>query len=234
MPSSGLCYAPSHRSWSSTSSSQAPFSTSWDDPPYPSSGGTPDSVSSASSYFDPFNDHLNYYSVQHDDRGRRGRGGRDDRDDYDDSSRCHRSNTTTTTMNEWQWKCGQLELTVARLMRQVEQLRKERDDLLLETVATGTANLVFGGVTGGEREQYRQQVDDRLPPPPAAPPVPCRWDGKSWVPVAQTTSSKPQIDPTKSMSKQNPPPCNAFYLLGELPFLSLSTLCEFKVLTISL
>jgi hypothetical protein len=47
-------------------------------------------------------------------------------------------------LEEWKWKCGQLELTVSRLMRQVEQLRKERDDLLLETVATGTANLVFG------------------------------------------------------------------------------------------
>lgn len=29
-------------------------------------------------------------------------------------------------------------------MRQVEHLRKERDDLMLESVATGTANLVFG------------------------------------------------------------------------------------------
>jgi hypothetical protein len=113
----GLTYAPSHHSWSSTSSL----------PPWDGDGGsstTPDSISSSSSYFDPFSDHPRTSQHHHHVKA----SWKEQEDEID----------------EWKWKCGQLEHTVSRLMRQVEHLRKERDDLMLESIATGTANLVFG------------------------------------------------------------------------------------------
>ncbi|GAA6021793.1 hypothetical protein JCM11491_003877, partial [Sporobolomyces phaffii] len=183
MPSSGLTYAPSHHSWSSTSSL----------PPWDSPEGTPDSTSSASSYFDPFNDHhshrLSYQQPEH----------RRPSDAHSSSSASFRAfealkhHDRAAEIDEWKWKCGQLEHHVQRLARQVELLRKERDDLMLESVATGTANLVFG-LDGPDSDHN------------ALPPTPCRWDGKSWTPIVSVHSSRPQIDPTKCMSKQNPPP----------------------------
>jgi hypothetical protein len=141
MPSSaGLTYAPSHHSWSSTSSLPPP--SQWD---FSSPSGTPDSISSASSYFDPFNDHHHYHQSQHSKKTctpfepiqRRP-------SETSTSSSSFEQQQQQQQVEEWKWKCGQLEHTVSRLMRQVEHLRKERDDLMLESVATGTANLVFG------------------------------------------------------------------------------------------
>ncbi|GAA5953864.1 hypothetical protein JCM3765_000672 [Sporobolomyces pararoseus] len=206
-------YAPSHHSWSSTSSLPP-----WDS--FDCSTGTPDSISSASSYFDPFNDHHHQHHSQsstlHNNKPPQtinrlsyggGGGGSIQRRPSDSTS--NNSCYSSQELEEWKWKCGQLEHTVSRLMRQVEQLRKERDDLMLESVATGTANLVFGqSLTSTSTSTTGVVVVEENP-------TPCRWDGKNWNPIVSISSIRPQIDPTKSMSKQNPPPCNAYYLLGE-------------------
>ncbi|GAA5900619.1 uncharacterized protein JCM6883_002902 [Sporobolomyces salmoneus] len=203
-------------SWASTSSATLP---PWDSE---SAGGTPDSICSttSSSFFDPFNDRSTQLQPSTFKSGGGGTGGMLRRESATLSQSSSTQTSTTVTvlqgqLQEWKWKCGQLELTVSRLMRQVEQLRKERDDLRLESSAIGTANLVF-------TEPNPPPQPTPPPPPPPAPSIPCRWDGANWVPIVggngtatQQQQQKPQIDPTKSMSKQSPPPCNAYYLLGE-------------------
>ena len=123
-------YPTSLRTWSSASLSTTP---QWD-----SSGEstTPESTTSssvASSYFDPFNDHR--YDNQRTTA-------LPSETFVEGLMRIQKEKTHET--GEWKWKCNQLEQTVSRLMRQVEVLKKERDDLRLESIATGTANLVFG------------------------------------------------------------------------------------------
>ncbi|GAA5826414.1 hypothetical protein JCM5353_008864 [Sporobolomyces roseus] len=190
--SSYTSYPSSLRTWSSASISPP----QWDLRSGESST-TPESTTSssvASSYFDPFNDHRYDHRV-----GQQQQQQSPSETFVEGLMRIQKEKTHET--GEWKWKCNQLEQTVSRLMHQVEVLKKERDDLRLESIATGTANLVFG-------------VDDENSTSHTTS-TPCRWDGRTWVPVVPLTSNKPQIDPTKSMSKQNPPPCNAYYLLGE-------------------
>ncbi|GAA5941911.1 uncharacterized protein JCM15063_000817 [Sporobolomyces koalae] len=173
-------------SWSSASSSVP----AWDhgSPTSPES----ESISSASSYFDPFNDttfgpDLNSNRrILHLEDGLNAMWRAQVKD-------------CTRKAEEWRWKCYQLSDEVARLRHQVDQLKRDRDDLQLETIATGTANLVFGLNNDDDTGSFIQTT---LP----TAPVSCRWDGKRWVPVVPVATFKPQIDPTKSMSKQNPPP----------------------------
>ncbi|GAA5990259.1 hypothetical protein JCM5350_000443 [Sporobolomyces pararoseus] len=200
-------YAPSHHSWSSTSSLPP-----WDS--FDCSTGTPDSISSASSYFDPFNDHDHHHQHHSHHSHKQPATTRHlsygvQRRPSETSNNSSSPSCSSQELEEYKWKCGQLEHTVGRLMRQVEQLRKERDDLMLESVATGTANLLFGQPTSSSTSTSTTSIEE------AVVPTPCRWDGKSWNPIVSSSLTRPQIDPTKSMSKQNPPPCNAYYLLGE-------------------
>ncbi|GAA6064644.1 hypothetical protein JCM10212_004486 [Sporobolomyces blumeae] len=104
--------------------------------------------------------------------------------------------------NEWKWKCHGLEAEVDGLKDLVRRLTYERDELRLEMVAVRSANLVFG--SGSSDVSNSPQINS----------TPCQWDGAHWVPIVVNNADRPQIDPSKSMSKQNPPPCNSFYLLG--------------------
>lgn len=133
--SSYTSYPSSLRTWSSASISPP----QWDLRSGESST-TPESTTSssvASSYFDPFNDHRYDHRV-----GQQQQQQLPSETFVEGLMRIQKEKTHET--GEWKWKCNQLEQTVSRLMHQVEVLKKERDDLRLESIATGTANLVFG------------------------------------------------------------------------------------------
>ncbi|GAA5859171.1 hypothetical protein JCM1840_003786 [Sporobolomyces johnsonii] len=115
-----------------------------------------------------------------------------------------------TAIRAWRIRCQTLEQEVERLAGLVARLEKEKEEAALAEVAEKVAHAT---------------VDDEDAPPVAsasksrvcsddAAATPCKWNGRAWVPVELSSPAKPQIDPSKSMSKQDPPPCNAFYLVG--------------------
>ncbi|GAA5890268.1 hypothetical protein JCM6882_008776 [Rhodosporidiobolus microsporus] len=115
-------------------------------------------------------------------------------------------------LRAWRVRCDALESEVLRLSGLVLQLETE-------------AKEKTGKVTVVEEVQTDHSHHCHSPPAPTLPvptgcdcspdcsaPTPCRWTGAAWEPLP--APKRPTIDPTKPMSRQNPPPCNAFYLVG--------------------
>ncbi|GAA5829532.1 hypothetical protein JCM11251_000194 [Rhodosporidiobolus azoricus] len=101
-------------------------------------------------------------------------------------------------LRAWRVRCDALESEVLRLSGLVTQLEIEKK------------------VTAQRKKEVKLTVEQVQPAPPHHCHSPTRpatpRTGAAWEPVP--IPSRPTIDPTKPMSRQNPPPCNAFYLVG--------------------
>ncbi|GAA6001149.1 hypothetical protein JCM10207_007432 [Rhodosporidiobolus poonsookiae] len=117
-----------------------------------------------------------------------------------------------TALRAWMVRCNTLESEVLRLSSLAARLEQEKQELVRK-----------------EQQQHKATVCDEVQtdtpssPSPADKPcdcspdcsssaTPCLWTGSSWEPVPPP--SKPVINPALPMSRQQPPPCNSFYLLG--------------------
>ncbi|GAA5970028.1 hypothetical protein JCM11641_000239 [Rhodosporidiobolus odoratus] len=120
-----------------------------------------------------------------------------------------------TALRAWRVRCDALEAEVLRLSGLVAQLDREKQAVArsLEEKEMKKAAVVTEEVQTAPSftaSTPTQPACDCSPTCPA--PTPCRWTGARWEPV--TPSTRPKIDANKPMSRQNPPPCNAFYLVG--------------------
>ncbi|GAA5950026.1 hypothetical protein JCM21900_001369 [Sporobolomyces salmonicolor] len=138
-----------------------------------------------------------------------------------------------TALRAWSIRCQTLEAEVERLAGLVARLEKDREEADLAAVAEKVAHATVDDEDAQVRYLaivYGELLVSNLPPNHLGKPVAsaskssvgsdeasatlCKWNGRAWVPVELPSPVKPRIDPSKSMSKQDPPPCNAFYLVG--------------------
>ncbi|BGP14039.1 hypothetical protein JCM10213_005623 [Rhodosporidiobolus nylandii] len=121
-------------------------------------------------------------------------------------------------LRAWRVRCDSLESEVLRLSNLVAQLEREKQEALKAAAQKELKN--------DEVQTDKVQTDTSCSPssspssascdcsPDCSAPTPCRWNEarKSWEPLPPP--ARPTIDPSKPMSRQNPAPCNAFYLIG--------------------
>ncbi|KAM0792524.1 hypothetical protein ACM66B_005193 [Microbotryomycetes sp. NB124-2] len=117
-----------------------------------------------------------------------------------------------TLLRAWSERCRTLEDEVRRLVLVCADLERKQQD------ARTSANTRQKAET--EADAPAAYLSNHVSPD-AAPQrqlgltTTCAWTGRDWQPVSangRLQNNKPRIDPTKSMSRQSPPPCNAFYL----------------------
>ncbi|GAA5876518.1 hypothetical protein JCM8547_009413 [Rhodosporidiobolus lusitaniae] len=113
-----------------------------------------------------------------------------------------------TALAAWRVRCETLEGEVLRLSNLVAQL--ERDAVRVREEAHSA--VVNESPHPSVSTLPPAQAPCDCSPDCASSPTACILTPLGWQPLPPP--SKPTIDPTKPMSRQNPPPCNSFFLLG--------------------
>ncbi|GAA6026841.1 hypothetical protein JCM8097_005900 [Rhodosporidiobolus ruineniae] len=122
-----------------------------------------------------------------------------------------------TALRAWRMRCDSLEAEVLRLAALVSTLTDERDEAVKRYEATQPTVCDEVQTDALSSSPSSPSLPSAVGngcscSPDCAAPTPCVWTGSSWEPVPPP--SRPMIDPSKPMSRQNPPPCNSYFLLG--------------------
>ncbi|ORY55327.1 hypothetical protein BCR35DRAFT_310095 [Leucosporidium creatinivorum] len=119
--------------------------------------------------------------------------------------RMKKQEETEILLRAWSTRCETLEGEVLRLDKLVKQLEAEKAATAAATASKSSPTSALHARSDSESSSSSTQETF------------CVWSGKAWipkVPVNPQDPAIPQIDPSKSMSKQDPPPCNSHYLAG--------------------
>ncbi|KAM0755784.1 hypothetical protein T439DRAFT_351529 [Meredithblackwellia eburnea MCA 4105] len=98
-------------------------------------------------------------------------------------------------ISAWRVRCETLEAEVARLARIVETLEGEKREWKQQQQSFTKASSVASSSDANEKDTVVRVCTD-------------------WRAAVSKSQPIPVVDPSKSMSKQNPPPCNSYYLCG--------------------